>query len=311
MRRPLFHKTIARAVTTAAAFFLIIAFEAGAATAQGQAPAAAQKPADKFATVYGAKIHYQEAGSGPVVILLHGLGGDASNWAMTVGPLSQKYRVIVPDQIGFGMSDKPFLNYRVATLVDFLAGFYKELKIERATLVGNSLGGFVSLAFALAHPERVDRIVLVDAAGYAMPKDINPRVLDGLNPSTRSQVKELLPLIFYNRQVFGGDAAVDALFARRVSAGDGYTIQRLIESIIRGDDVLDGKLSAIKQPTLIIWGREDLLTPLAMGERFKKDIQGSELVIIEKCGHVPQLEKAAEFNAALMKFLAGGAVADK
>jgi pimeloyl-ACP methyl ester carboxylesterase len=209
------------------------------------------------------------------------------------------------------MSDKPFLNYRVATLVDFLAGFYKELKIERATLVGNSLGGFVSLAFALAHPERVDRIVLVDAAGYAMPKDMNPRVLDGLNPSTRSQVKELLPLIFYNKQVFGGDAAVDALFARRVSAGDGYTIQRLIESIIRGDDVLDGKLSAIKQPTLIIWGREDLLTPLAMGERFKKDIQGSELVIIEKCGHVPQLEKAAEFNAALMKFLAGGAVADK
>jgi pimeloyl-ACP methyl ester carboxylesterase len=311
MRRPLFRKTIARAATTAAAFFLIIAFEAVAATAQVQAPAAAQKPADKFATVYGAKIHYLEAGSGPVVILLHGLGGDASNWAMTVGPLSQKYRVIAPDQIGFGLSDKPFLNYRVATLVDFLAGFYKELKIERATLVGNSLGGFVSLAFALAHPERVDRIVLVDAAGYALPKDADMRVLGALNPSTRSQVKELLPLVFYNKQVFGGDAAVDALFARRVSAGDGYTIQRLIESIVRGDDVLDGKLSAIKQPTLIIWGREDLLTPLAMGERFKKDIQGSELVIIEKCGHVPQLEKAAEFNAALMKFLAGGAVADK
>jgi pimeloyl-ACP methyl ester carboxylesterase len=136
-------------------------------------------------------------------------------------------------------------------------------------------------------------------------------VLSGLNPSTRNQVKELLPLLFYNKQVFGSDAAVDALFTRRVSAGDGYTIQRIIESIVRGDDVLDGRLSAVKQPTLIIWGREDGLTPLAMGERFKKEIQGSELVIIEKCGHVPQLEKAAEFNAALMKFLGSGAVADK
>jgi triacylglycerol lipase len=311
MRRSIFHKPITRAVATTAALFLLIALQSGAATAQGQTPAAAPKPADKFATVYGAKIHYQEAGTGPVVILLHGLGGDATNWAMTVGPLSQKYRVIVPDQIGFGMSDKPFLNYRVATLVDFLAGFYKELKIERATLVGNSLGGFVSLAFALAHPERVDRIVLVDAAGFSLPKGTDPRVLSGLNPSTRNQVKELLPLLFYNKQVFGSDAAVDALFTRRVSAGDGYTIQRIIESIVRGDDVLDGRLSAVKQPTLIIWGREDGLTPLAMGERFKKEIQGSELVIIEKCGHVPQLEKAAEFNAALMKFLGSGAVADK
>jgi len=69
--------------------------------------------------------------------------------------------------------------------------------------------------------------------------------------------------------------------------------------------MLDKTVSAIKQPTLIIWGREDLLTPLALGERFKKEINGSELLIIEKCGHVPQLEKAAEFNAALMKFLAG------
>ena len=76
--------------------------------------------ADKWATVFGAKIHYLEAGSGPVVILLHGLGGSVSNWAPTIAPLAQKYRVIAPDQIGFGKSDKPMLNYRVGTLVDFL-----------------------------------------------------------------------------------------------------------------------------------------------------------------------------------------------
>jgi pimeloyl-ACP methyl ester carboxylesterase len=75
--------------------------------------------------------------------------------------------------------------------------------------------------------------------------------------------------------------------------------------------MLDGKLGAIKHPTLIIWGREDGLTPLAMGQRFNKEIAGSQLLIIEKCGHVPQLEKAAEFNAGLMKFLAGTMAASK
>jgi pimeloyl-ACP methyl ester carboxylesterase len=275
-------------------------------TASAQATAASQSAvADKTATIYGVKIHYQEAGSGPAVILLHGLGGDVSNWAQTIGPLSRKYRVIVPDQIGFGRSDKPMINYRVGTLVDFLDGFYKELKLERASLVGNSLGGWTAAAYALAHPEKVERLVLVDAAGFAITGDLDPRILNGLNPSTRDAVKQVMSLVFYNKQIYASDAAVDLLFARKMTAGDGYTVQRFIDSITRGEDVLDNRLGAVKQPTLIVWGREDGLTPIAMGERFKKEIAGSQLVVLEKCGHVPQLEKAAEFNAALMKFLGG------
>lgn len=291
-----------------AVLLLTLALAVSAAAQTAGSSAAVQ---DKYATVFGAKIHYLEAGSGPVVILVHGLGGDASNWAPTIGPLAQKYRVIVPDQIGFGKSDKPLINYRVGTLVDFLAGLYKELKIERASLVGNSLGGWTVAAFALAHPEKVDRLVLVDAAGFALTGDLDPKVLDGLNPSTRAAVKEMMPLVFHNTQMFASDAAVDAFYTRRVSAGDGYTIQRFIDSISKGQDVLDKKLGAVKQPTLIIWGREDGLTPLTMGERFKKEISGSQLFIIEKCGHVPQLENPKEFNTALMKFLSGADVASK
>jgi pimeloyl-ACP methyl ester carboxylesterase len=288
-------------------------------TAGAQEKAAAAQPArmqtpsgvaEKFVTLYGAKIHYIEAGSGPAVILLHGLGGDVSNWFATIGPLSQKYRVIVPDQIGFGRSDKPMINYRVGTLVDFLDAFYKELKIERASLVGNSLGGWTAAAFALAHPEKVDRLVLVDAAGFALTGDVSPRALNVLNASTLEGAKQILNQIFYNKQLFASDAAAGLMLTRRMMVGDGYTIQRFIESILNGEDMLDKRLSAIKHPTLIIWGREDLLTPLALGERFKKEISGSELLIIEKCGHVPQLEKSVEFNAALMKFL-GGVTASK
>jgi 2-hydroxy-6-oxonona-2,4-dienedioate hydrolase len=267
--------------------------------------------ADKYATVFGAKIHYLDAGSGPVVILLHGLGGSTANWAPTIAPLAQKYRVIVPDQIGFGKSDKPLINYRVGTLVDFLDGFYKQVGVQKASLVGNSLGGFTAAAFALAHPEKVDKLILVDAAGFAITEALNPKVINGLNPSTRQQVRDIISLVFYNTAPFSSDMAVDAFFASRIATGDGYTVQRFIDSLGRGEDMLDGKLGAIKHPTLIIWGREDGLTPLAMGQRFNKEIGGSQLFIIEKCGHVPQLEKAAEFNSGLLKFLTGAVSASK
>jgi pimeloyl-ACP methyl ester carboxylesterase len=256
------------------------------------------------ATIYGVKIHYVEAGSGPVVVLLHGLGGNATNWAFNIAPLAQKYRVVVPDQIGFGQSDKPLINYRIATYVDFLDAFLKELKIERASLVGNSMGGWVAASFALAHPEKVEKLVLVDAAGFAFAQGFDTSQLIKLNPSTREGMKELVSHVFYNKLIFMSDGFINASLAARVNAGDGHTIRSITESIIRREDILDNRLSAIKQPTLIIWGREDGLLPLADGQRFQKEIAGAQLIVFDQCGHVPQVEKAAEFNAAVLKFLA-------
>ncbi len=310
MRTLLKQDKFRRKLATVAAF-LLLTLSAGAQNLATPAtpatpPSSVQDAAvaDKYTTVFGAKIHYLEAGSGPVVILLHGLGGSTANWAPTIAPLAQKYRVIVPDQIGFGKSDKPMLNYRVATLVDFLDGFYKQVGVQKASLVGNSLGGFTAAAFAIAHPEKVDKLVLVDAAGFSVTGDIDPKVLNGLNPSTRQQVRDLISVVFYNKDQFSTDAAVDLFLASRVTAGDQYTIQRFIDSIAHGEDMLDGKLGAIKNSTLVIWGREDGLTQLAMGQRFNKEIPGSQIFIIDKCGHVPQLEKSTEFNAGLIKFLA-------
>ena len=100
----------------------------------------------KKSLIFGQKIHYVEAGSGPNVILLHGLGGSTQAWQFNIGPLAEKFHVFVPDQIGFGKSDKPLVNYRIRTYVDFLDQFCKQLKIERATLVGNSMGGWIAAA---------------------------------------------------------------------------------------------------------------------------------------------------------------------
>jgi pimeloyl-ACP methyl ester carboxylesterase len=119
-------------------------------------------------------------------------------------------------------------------------------------------------------------------------------------------MKVLAAKVFYNK-AFLTDAAIDQAIAFRLAAGDGYTIKSIVESIQRGEDFLDGTVKTIKRPTLIIWGREDGLVPLADGERFNKDIAGSKLLVIDQCGHVPNIEKAAEFNTAVIKFLAGDA----
>jgi pimeloyl-ACP methyl ester carboxylesterase len=262
----------------------------------------AQAQTAKETTVFGQKIHYVEAGTGPTVILLHGLGGSSQGWQFNITPLAAKFRVIVPDQIGFGKSDKPLVNYRIRTYVDFLDQFCKQLNIERAALVGNSMGGWIAAMYTAAFPDRVDKLVLVDAAGYAPPKDFDTRAFWGLNPTTRADMKVLVTKFFYNKALHT-DAAIDMSIAARLAAGDGFTIKSITESIIRGEDFLDDVVKTIKRPTLIIWGREDGLVPLAEGERFNKDIAGSKMIVFDQCGHVPNFEKAAEFNAALLKFL--------
>jgi pimeloyl-ACP methyl ester carboxylesterase len=267
-----------------------------------QSPAVAEKQAE----VFGQRINYLEAGSGPAVILLHGLGGDSTNWATTVPALAQKFKVYVPDQIGFGKSAKPMMNYRVSTLVDFLNEFFVKAGITRASLVGNSLGGWTAAAFALAHPDKVERLVLVDAAGYSTSRTGTPGLsreqMLQLNPSTLAGMKTLLSAVFYNKQMLT-DPFIAQAFASRMTNNDGYTVNMFIDSILRGEDILDGKLGAIKALTLLVWGREDALTPLAMGKAFSEDIRGSELFVIDKCGHVPQVESPLVFNQKVSSFL--------
>ena len=256
---------------------------------------------DKVINIFGAKIHYVEAGSGAPLILIHGLADDAGIWDSVIPPLAARFRVIALDQIGFGRSDKPLLNFRISTFVDFLDGFLADLKIERVSLIGNSLGGWVAAAYASSHPERVERLVLSDAAGYAsLAKTMDPRALRALRLASREDIRYLGPLTFHDKRFYQD---VDLAFKERVGAGDSYTVGQLVDSMIRGDDTLDNTLHAINRPTLVIWGRDDKLIPLSFGERFHQDIANSQLRIIDNCGHMPQVECPHEFAAFVLQFL--------
>jgi len=265
----------------------------------------AQTQTEKTVSVFGAKIAYVEAGdpSKPTVILLHGLGGQSANWAFNIPALAASYHVIALDQIGFGKSDRLMIKYRVGTYVDFLDKFMSELKIEKASLVGNSLGGWIAALTAIKYPGRVEKIVLADAAGLK-PPDIDLAQIYSLNYSTRDEVRQLVKLVFYNQAIFGSDLMIEQSMAVRVGANDGYTINSLIESIKRNEDFLNGRLGEIKKPTLIVWGKQDGLLKVTDGEQFKREIAGSELIVFDQCGHVPMVEKAADFNKAVLAFLA-------
>lgn len=267
--------------------------------------AIAQAPQEKSVTVFGAKINYIEAGDAtkPKVIFLHGLGGSILNWSLNTAPVAQNYHVIALDQVGFGKSDKPALKYRLGTYADFLDKFMAELKIEKASLVGNSMGGWVAGLMAIKYPNRVEKLVLADAAGI-VPANFSEAQVYQLNNSTRDEIRANMKLIFANPMFQNNEALVDQFMTARVTAGDGGTINSLIESIKRREDMLNDRLSEIKKPTLVIWGKQDGLLPVADAYTFNKGIAGSELQVFDQCGHAPQFEKAADFNKVVLAFLA-------
>lgn len=254
-------------------------------------------PPEKTAVVYGQNIRYIEAGQGPTVILLHGLGSVKEIWAANIGALSAKYRVYALDQVGFGHSDKPLLEYKIATFVDFLFGFMQSQNLSKATLVGNSLGGWIALDFAARHPEMVDKLVLVGSAG--LPWEKAPAA--DLNPASLADMRTLLESIFYDKKMVTDQFVLQA-FTNHARNNDGFTIQRTLAGFAQ-NQFEDAKLSSLHAPTLVVWGRQDELISVSQGEKLRDGIPGAKLVVFEQCGHVPQLEKPAEFNQALTDFL--------
>jgi len=268
-----------------------------------QAPAPAAPPEEKSVAVFGQTIRYWDIGSGPVVVLVHGLGSAKDlDWGRVVVPLSRKYRVIAPDQIGFGHSDKPLLDYKIQTYVDFLNEFLRDLKIEKASLVGESLGGWISALYVVeassgARLVPVQKLVLVDAAGLQQEKPI-----PNLNPATLEDMRKVLEAVFYDTS-WVTEPVLQQSFADKLAKHDGYTVHSILSNPALASERLDSRLGEIKVPTLVVWGKQDTLLPICSGERYAAGIAGARLVSFDQCGHVPAVEKTAEFMAALTAFL--------
>ena len=226
-------------------------------------------PQEKTAVVFGQNIRYFEAGQGPAVILLHGMGGAKEQWMGNFGALAAGYHVYAIDQIGFGHSDKPLLDYKIATFVDFLSAFMQTQNLGKATLVGNSFGGWIALDFTIQHPSMVEKLVLVDAAGLAW---LHP--VPELDPSSLAATRTLIESVFYDKKMVS-DSAVQQVFTDRMRNNDGYTIHSAVAGFAT-PQFEDGKLASIRAPSLVMWGPQDELIPLASGEKLRDGIRGGQ-----------------------------------
>jgi len=256
-------------------------------------------PELRTTSYFGRNIRYYDIGSGPPLVLIHGIGGDADEWAFCLEPLSASHRVIALDLLGFGRSDKPFLAYSIAVFVEVLEAFLHKLQLARPTLIGESLGGWITAAYALQDPQAVDKLILVDAAGvWGDTKDLPV----DLHVSTRQHMSEIMHLLFYDKTL-ATDALIDFAYERHLERGDGFTIHCVLQNLRDGRDFLDDKIAALKVPALIIWGEDDELIPVATGRLIHRLIPNSRLEVIPQCGHLPALEKPIEFTNCVLNFL--------
>lgn len=286
-----------------------------AAAALAAAPAhAAGLPPPRTQKVFGARLRYLEAGrrsdTRPTLVLLHGLGSSAAgDWGLVMPALARTHHVLALDQLGFGGSDKPVIDYGIQTWVDFLGEFLRLKKIGRFVLVGESMGGWVAARYTLqalagtaAGPSfvlpRPEGLVLCDAAGF---RDSAPAA--GGPPLSVAGEKALLAKIFHG-PAFNSEQAVRDGIAWTLGKGDSAIIHAVMNNpALWRDEAVDGLLGGITVPTLVVWGRHDQLLPLALGERYAREIPGAKLVVIEDSGHLPMIESPTAFVAAVQGFL--------
>ena len=272
----------------------------------------------KTALVKGQTMAYLDIGTGQPVILIHGFGGSMWQWEHQQTALSTQVRLITPDLIGSGLSDKPDLEYRPEQLLEYFVAFMDALQIRQATLVGNSMGAGLAIGMALTYPDRVSKLILIGG----LPANVTAKLT---SPSIRRALETSAPswLVSFGNWLFGGlmvesvlkEIVHDpALLTPAVIERSNRNRRRpgLIPPLLTVRDTVPlweagfaKRIGEINHPTLILWGEEDRVFPIAVGEELHRTIKGSTLVRIPKAGHIPQWEQPGPANKAMVEFLTG------
>ena len=247
----------------------------------------------------GMRIHYIEGGAGPPIVLVHGLASQAQqDWSQLAPDLLRAgYHVYAPDLPGFGQSDKPAgRTYSIPEQAAFVESFLDAHHLSQTALAGFSMGGWIAGEVALQQPQRISRLLLFDSAGFLFQPGFD-RVL--FTPQTGEQVDQFLELVGEPTRLPG--------FVKRdfleLTRRNGWVVRRAWDSMMAGRDVLDSKFSALKMPLLIVWGRQDQVTPLALGESMHRTAPQSILAVCDGAGHVAVVTCADRINPTVRGFL--------
>ncbi len=270
----------------------------------------------RFAEVDGVRVHYQEAGESeaPTMVLIHGFCSSTLVWSKVLLELGEAgFRVIAPDLLGHGYSDKPrHLDYTIASQARMVVGLLDQLGVDRAVVVGSSYGGAVAATIALNHADRVEKLVLVGAVTNNAPTRYlllrlfgSPIIGDLISPlllGSRRLLRMRMKRVYDRHAWVLDERRVDA---RHVPLRAASTHRAVIRTVRRWDaDRIQREAHLITKPTLLLWGENDLETPLHYGELLHEEIADSRLIVFRDCGHLPHEEFPEAFREVVSNFCA-------
>jgi pimeloyl-ACP methyl ester carboxylesterase len=262
------------------------------------------------AVANGIETNYLEDGSGDdTVLLIHGSGPGVTsyaNWRLVIPALAAKFRVIAPDMVGFGYSERPKdVDYGVQTWADQAIGLMDTLGIEKTSLVGNSFGGAIALRMATQHPERVDKLVLMGSMGVPFPITEGLERVWGYEASFEN-MRKVLDVFAYSRELVNDELAqvryegsIQPGFQESFSSMFPAPRQRWVEAMCSPEE----DIRQLPHRTLIIHGREDQVIPVQTSLRLMELIDNADLSVYSHCGHWSMIERNADFNRSLLEFL--------
>lgn len=254
---------------------------------------------DKMLTVGDKTLSYYEIGHGPVVVIVHGVGGHKEDWRGVAETLAKTHRVFAIDMPGFGGSSKNGDDLSMPVQAAALLALLDAHKIDKASLVGNSVGGWVTATFAAAHPDRVAKLILIDPAGFRAMFEGEPPV--NFDPSNPAEMDKLIRFVI-NSKVADTPGLAEQAYAGYVASGEKAIAATWGKSLFISPR-LEETFPKITAPTLVLWGADDKLFPSMLAGVFAGQIKGATSHLIPNAGHFPQIDNPQATTEAVSAFL--------
>ena len=265
---------------------------------------------EKFVDVDGIRTAYMEEGSGEPVLFVHGLAGYKENWEYNLPEFGERYRAIAVDLPGFGRTERPDVPYGIPFFADFVVKFLGALDIPHAHLVGNSMGGHTVSFIGATRKDVPRKIVLADPAGASGKElleaaPIKPEMIEAMGPVNPG---EDFVRMYANLQFFKPDDRTEKMVRRALADIEEGDLESRFNAYVKS---LRGLLAHevaplykdITAPTLVVWGENDMIVPVAHADVIAGAIPGATKIIFKECGHIPMIEKSGDFNRVVLEFL--------
>ena len=258
---------------------------------------------EKFLQIDEHEIRYLESGNSKnTLVLIHGLGASAERWNHVIPLFSDHFRVVIPDLIGFGKSDKPTMDYTINFFVDFLEKFFTASAIEHPNIVGSSLGGQISAEYASLHPQEIDKLVLVSPSGVMKQSTpaLDEYIMAAMYPNETSAKKAFELMEGSGKHV---EDEIVTGFVERMRLPNAKLAFMSTVLGLKNSKSITTKLQSISTSTLLIWGTDDPVIPIEHAEGFVSTIQDCKFYKMKGCGHTPYVQDPETFASKVLGFL--------